>query len=230
MHIRLGPVVAASVLAVSLAAPVRAQTTEEWYRVNAPPDPSIVVNNLNVGPYGAQDLGPGTNPQPAASGPAVDLYCVDFLHEASYNPFDAYVTPIAGNLDATGPSGGPVSYKGNAGKTQYLEAAWLASQFFQTPTSDWYAIHLAIWNIMDPGAAGLPITPDATNWMTLAGQNYQTVDANSWAVVHSFDPREYQEFLINTTPEPVSSTLLLGGLLGVGAGWLRRRRQQQSEA
>lgn len=218
MRIRLGPVVAASVLALSLAAPVRAQTSE-WFKLTSAGN--TVVNSVNVGPYTAMELGSGA--LPAASGPLTDIYCVDYFAHASVGEnFNAFVTPLSmpGLLD--GRSNG-----GSAMATQYLMAAWLTTQFAVTPKGvggiNWWDIHATIWNLLNPAS------PDPTSnfWLTQAQAHYTDINPANFAVVHSFNPRVYQEFLIPTpVPEPVTSTLLLGGLLGMGASYLRRRRGQ----
>ncbi len=221
MRIRLGPMVAASVLALSLAAPVSAQTSEEWFKLTSAG--STMVNSVYVGPYTAMELGTGA--LPAQSGPLTDIYCVDYFGHASIGePFHAWVTPLsssAADLDAS-------TNGGSSKLQQYMMAAWLTEQF-QTvqplgmdPLNYW-DIHATIWNLLDAAAPD----PSSNYWYNLAAANYTTIDPHAFSVVHSFDPRSYQEFMIATpVPEPVSSTLLLGGLLGVGAGWLRRRRGQ----
>jgi hypothetical protein len=97
-----------------------------------------------------------------------------------------------------------------------LEAEYLSHQFSVSPTSDWPGIHHAIWNLFGANY------PDASGWLTDASVNYGTLDLNSFSIIVPNVPGYAQSFIIPPTPEPASGLLMLGGMILVVAGKLRR--------
>jgi len=202
------------------------------------------ANNTNVSVYGGAGyratlsissssayLPPhGTN---GAFGPAVDIYCVDFLHHAnsSSSGYDAWFTRLDGSMALTRTR--------SANLTSYLKAAWLIQQMDATGLSDHATradIHAAIWYMM----SGSPIAvqqPNGTfsaagmnSWLSQANlaSNWQSVNGAEWTIVTDACVASggtagqgltavdncSQEFLThNVVPEPATLILLGTGLM-----------------
>lgn len=208
-------ILVAGALALGLATPLQAQTTE-WFRLTSAGN--VVANGVYVGPYVGQELGS----QPGGSGPTIDMYCVDFLHEATLNvAWQAFVTPLTALVSGA-------SRGGSAAVQAYQEAAWLTTQFAVTPSAQWWDIHATIWSLL---ASGPGVPAASSTWLALAQANYTSISLADYAVV---TPTNYsrtgswQEFLIRNpgvvTPEPPTALLLAPGVLGLGLLFLRRRR------
>jgi hypothetical protein len=142
-------------------------------------------------------------------GPTVDIYCVDFLHNAntSSGGYDAYFT----KLTTASFSGSTYTTRSND-LTRYLKAAWLIEQMkaVGTPTGANGAglttaqkgmradIHAAIWWIMAGQPTGTSTTSGSgpyaavgasggtgvgENWIDRANANYTSINGDEWTVV-----------------------------------------------
>lgn len=184
---------------------------------------------------------------PNAFGPAVDIFCVDFLHTAKTTAYDAYFTKL----------GGPLTNTRSNNQAMYMKAAWLASQmknYTTTTTADKLQranIHAAIWWIMagqptsvwnGTGSASLASNYGNTGmnaWIASANANYGSINLDEWTVVtdkcvtttgnngRGFNAADNcsQEFLVqNVVPEPATMILLATGLVAtlLMGGYLRR--------
>ncbi|HEX6694715.1 MAG TPA: hypothetical protein VF035_08475 [Longimicrobiales bacterium] len=131
----------------------------------------------------------------SAFGPVVDIYCVDFLHNAntSSSGFAANFTNLGTN---------PLTVTRSADLNRYLRSAFLLSQldaqdFSAAGKQNRVDIHAAIWNIMagqpTRGAVGITSTFDSgsyarmAGWIELSGQaaSLASVNARQWSVITS---------------------------------------------
>lgn len=148
---------------------------------------------------------PASGASNTAFGPATDIYCVDFLHNAntSSTGYNAYFT----KLTSASFSGPTYTTRSNS-LTSYLKAAWLVTKMNSFTTSGTTGgvsnkyiradIHAAIWWIMSGQPGGVSSTGTngnyasvgntgvllgGTDWVTQAGQNYSSVNGMEWSVV-----------------------------------------------
>jgi uncharacterized protein CbrC (UPF0167 family) len=183
-------------------------------------------------------------------GPAVDIYCIDFLHAAWTTTYPAYFTNLA--LD-------DLTKTRSTNLTKYRQVAWLTTQmdleaFTSAGRRDRVDIHAAIWRILSgqPRSATYSGSPYAasesrvSSWVALAttASNYNNVNISEYTVVTSKCVDDYnqegrghgytgspqcgQEFLIRrrvtVTPEGSTILLMASGLLAMaGSGLVFRR-------
>lgn len=207
------------------------------FRYNDSPD--HVISAYAGGAYQAQFNIPGTesylppHDTQTGFGPAVDIFCVDFLNDAKTDaPYSAWFTNLGhSSLDKT---------RSND-LTKYLKAAYLINKMDKITTSqaDRVDLHAAIWNIMagEPYAAKVGWADEEfdvgahqrmLDWVSQADTNYGSVNKYSWTVVtdacignnagagHGSVDGCSQEFLTRNpvvTPEPGTVILLATGML-----------------
>ena len=130
-------------------------------------------------------------------GPAVDIYCVDFLHNA-HSSYDAYFTKLT-TVSFANPSA--VNTRSND-LTTYLKAAWLVTKMnsYANTTANKYVradIHAAIWSIMSGQPTGtstnntngsyaaVGASGGTSNWIARADSisNYTSINGDEWTVV-----------------------------------------------
>ena len=167
--------------------------------------PTGIEHVMGGGPYSAQFQLPagGTVPTPphaspvggTAWGPAVDIYCIDFVHNAntSSSGYSAYFTNLGGG------TGQSLSNTRSTDLSRYLKAAWLTTQFNTTTSQATKAeIHAAIWWVMGQpmtmaswkgtGSAGdlsqYQVISGTETWVTAANTAY---NANTWHSVVASD-------------------------------------------
>jgi len=181
------------------------------------------VNGVNDGQYYVSPYYGTMNGQP------VTLFCDDIINEVSFGQmWDANVTNLATAVNTNNFSltrYGSVTGSAVLGNPAqaYEEAAWLSMQFASNP-GDLVNLQYALWDIMNPGVRG-SADADVQNWLTMAGQNYGTIDPSNFEIVTNCGPLmltgQVQEFIVQT-PEPGTLALLICGMLAVCVQLMRR--------
>jgi hypothetical protein len=181
------------------------------------------VNGANDGQYYVSPYYGTMNGQP------VTLFCDDIINEVTFwQKWDANVTNLATAVNTNNFSltrYGSVTGSAVLGNPAlaYEEAAWLTTQFASNP-ADLVNLQYALWDIMNPGARGNG-NADVQNWLTMAGQNYGTINLSNFEIVTNCGPLtltgQVQEFIVQT-PEPGTLALLICGMLAVCVGLMRR--------
>jgi hypothetical protein len=183
---------------------------------------------LYVGPYQISVNGAPSSPM------VCDDYATEISVQSSWNA-NAYAFGQLSQMKFYGNAG-----FGNGASTAdqaYEEVFYLSAQMMlQTDSTNYAAIHYAIWQIMDPGdnpASNGP-TAGAGAWLAQAADpgNWQNVNTSDFLVYTpttpgTSGPGASQEFIQvidpnnATVPVPSSLILLAAGLLGLAG--LRRR-------
>lgn len=209
----------ASALFLSATATVQAQTNLQF--MSGPPSPAVTAYGYYVGPFN------GTITSDPAR-PRIDLFCVDVLNAINWgHSWTANMSNLAGDLSQT--------RHGNAKEVQYKKAAYLASLYAGSPTSQWGGIQSAIWDLLNPGQGGPALNNSAelvwlaqanTWWTSGAASSF---DFSRWTVVTEVGAagvvsgRGTQEFLTTgVTPEPETWVLMGTGLIMI-VGFAMRR-------
>jgi hypothetical protein len=202
-------------------------------------DADHVITAYAGGAYQAQFNIPSADPYlpphetQTGFGPAVDIFCIDFLHDANSDaPYSAFFTNLGNN---------PLTKTRSTDITKYLKAAYLVDKMDKITTSqaDRVDLHAAIWNIMagEPYAAKVGWADEAfdvdahqrmLDWVSQAETNYGSVNKYSWTVVTDACIGDNagagsgavdgcsQEFLTRNpvvTPEPGTVILMATGML-----------------
>ena len=199
------------------------------------------LGNVYVGPY-----------QGTINGVSTPIICDDFFDDSYLNEAWTATVSTFSNLSQT------KFGKGNTGSqdgvtqtvaTQYEEAAWLAQQLVNAPTSCGVGancagdIQFAMWEVFDSTGSNTPFSllsgADFTNaswWLTQAQK--QSFYAGEFSNVTIYTPVSCsavcgttlpQEFMVVNTPEPSEIALLGVDLSGASAllFLLYRRRARQ---
>ncbi len=158
-------------------------------------------------------------------GPVVDVYCVDFFNYAytGTSGDNIFYTNLGSNPGDIG-----ITTRSNTSLTQYLEAAYLATQLSVfTDAASQGNINGAIWQIMTGVAPMYRWTGSIwdnsaiDSWMATAAANYGSMNPYDWVVLTDMNAAGYtnartssgyQEYLVHATPEPTTMLLFGTGL------------------
>ena len=219
-------------LSVLAATPAMAQTGTFKFLQGS----SVYAWGVSVGTY-----------KGVLNGKNVDIWCVDFVnHISAGNQFTVNVTGLGVGANLGNTRFGQLGNQPNV----YRQAAWLASQFKTQATSEWGYIHAAIWSLTSgfgSNFTGANLTK-LNYWRTQASTNYTKYYYNNAYILtdvalnrcQAANPtgmpwngcgKQEQIYIdggLTPVPEPATMGLLATGLVAMtGAGWMRRRRQQQ---
>ncbi len=177
--------------------------------------PSVTIDgstkwNVDIGPYTL-----------LMNGQDVSALCIAFNDESHVNDtWNAYVTAVgSSNLSNT--------YHPTDGQ-EYDEEAYIYSQIVKAG-SDRTGLQEAAWDIMSYGItnSSYKYLIGDNSYIDAALANYNKINLSGYEIVsdeNTGNNRE-QEFLVQTTPEPASFSLLGGALFAGALAALRRRKQ-----
>jgi hypothetical protein len=200
---------------------------------------SMVFNNVNGVNDGQYYVSPYNG---SMNGQSVTLFCDDVLNEVNFGQtWQANVTNLGTaitnqDFSLTRYGGVPSSAVfGNAAQT-YQEAVWLTTQFALYPSS-FVDLQYALWYLMNPSTTDPTLTKydtqAAQGWLNKAQAGYNDGSFNpyDYSIITNistpdqplalYGSGQVQEFIV-LTPEPGTLTLLLGGMLVLAIGVLRR--------
>jgi hypothetical protein len=205
--------------------------------------------NGSYGPYIAE-VDPSSFPNPGAlpGNNRIDVYCVDYLHRIGIpEAWEVRYTQLSdasgiGTRTMWGQFGGFLPHPDEV-QMRYTQAAWLASQFSKSETSEWKGIHYAMWHVFNGSVPsgdvsqlkdldGNIVRYGSQYWLNEAqkGSNYGTVNMDYWyvitdkAVKTAYQDDGGQEYLTYVTPEPATIFLMGTGLVAVlGMTFVTRR-------
>lgn len=178
--------------AILSASPVTSAVTAQVKLVNAG-SPLIDDGHYYVGPYTL-----------SINGQNFAALCVDVLDESRVgDTWTAALSHVGGDISNTYHPGSDVLYK---------EEAYLYNLITQ-PGADRLDIQHAAWFITD---ASYAINSAARAYVTLAQNNYASMDFSRFELVSSLGPNNRQQEFMVGTPEPGSLALLGAGLMLTG--------------
>ncbi|HEX6560184.1 MAG TPA: hypothetical protein VF021_11995, partial [Longimicrobiales bacterium] len=157
-----------------LATALSAQTASAQIPLKFISGGTVTAYGYYVGPYtGATGVGYTT---------PIVLNCVDYFHHIAVGQtWTANVTNL-GSSNLSNTRFGPAF--ANAA-TLYRQAAYLTTLYAGKTNAQIGQIQATIWRLFDPNLAVNPTPPDpGTNiWLTMAQQNYQTINAHNFAIL-----------------------------------------------
>ena len=176
------------------------------------------TENGRYGPYIGTFSYLGNNP--------VNIYCVD-LYRAIAPGY--VITASVSNLNTGTFTTGPLGYGGTNLQTDLKKAAWLSTQFWSQPTTEWQAIHEAIWSF----TSGRAVTGTAATWAQTATDNFAGYgNYSDWSLLRfesgypvndpNISLRQTQDMLVQSSsiaastsvaPEPQTYILMVTGLI-----------------
>lgn len=222
----------------------------------APPTATIRFDEAGApaltSPYGPGDVGrlratflslPGA----PSTNQAVDVFCVDLLHNVTFNPFGwtVYMTNLGGSSVAYTRQGARTFEEAPDALTRYRKAAWLIDQYASVTTlTDTTGIQAAMWRQFVSTLAPYDYANAAE---ANASESWQAA-ADTFAASSNFDSYNWSRFTVltdvnsvgvgndyhglqelitatpptTTTPEPTTLVLLAASLSGLAV--VARRR------